>query len=296
MTFFDYAKRGQTAFWRYLVCLILAIVVTIILTFLFVVLLILFHLLPADFAQQMQSPAHPNAFYIGLLMSFGPILAGLCLSVALVHKKRMLDLLGSWKWRSVLIGFSIWLGFLILATGVDMVLRPRGFSLTAKSLSLPLCLLALVSICIQTFAEEYIFRGYITQGLLVALKRPWIVAVLSGLIFGAFHIPNGWPQAVNATVFGIVMAMLAMRTGGLGLGYGIHLINNLFGAIIVVSGDDVFRGTPGLFTQHTPDLLWWDTATSAVGLIGLLILVFKKSAPFSGPMQQQADLKTQNTP
>ena len=103
------------------------------------------------------------------------------------------------------------------------------------------------AILVQTFTEEFIFRGFVTQGILLVLRRPLPAACVSGLVFGAMHIPNGWPQAINAVWFGIICALIAIRTGGIALTSGIHLANNYFGAMGVVSGGDVFKGQPRSF-------------------------------------------------
>jgi hypothetical protein len=79
---------------------------------------------------------------------------------------------------------------------------------------------------------------------------------------------------MNATVVGVVTALIAIRTGGIAFTYGLHLINNLFGAVVVVSSSDVFKGSPGLITQTTPNLMWWDVGSGAVmlALVAWLIL------------------------
>ncbi len=52
----------------------------------------------------------------------------------------------------------------------------------------------------------------------------------------------------------MVLAFLALETGGLALGWGLHLVNNLFAGIVVVSSSDVFNGAHALFGQNTPGL------------------------------------------
>jgi membrane protease YdiL (CAAX protease family) len=131
---------------------------------------------------------------------------------------------------------------------------------------LTLALAAAAGLLVQTFCEEFFFRGLITQGLLLWLKRPWPAAIVSGLLFGALHIANGPQQALNAVAFGIVCSMLAIRTGGIAFTWGLHLANNYFGAVVVVSAGDVFKGSPGLFTQNTPQLMWWDLSLAVLAL------------------------------
>jgi membrane protease YdiL (CAAX protease family) len=96
--------------------------------------------------------------------------------------------------------------------------------------------------------------------------------MLSGLAFATLHIPNGWPQAASAAAFGVITALIAMRTVGIAFTFGLHLVNNLFGAVIVVSANDVFRGSPALFTQATPHLMWLDAAVPFIAMVAALWL------------------------
>ena len=47
----------------------------------------------------------------------------------------------------------------------------------------------------------------------------------------------------------------------------------LFGAVVLISSGDAFRGSPGILTQNTPQLMWWDTAVGAVGLVLVAVWV-----------------------
>jgi membrane protease YdiL (CAAX protease family) len=170
-------------------------------------------------------------------------------------------------------GAGFWLAVQIAATLLDYLIAPRGFRITATGATAALAASAFLGLAIQTFAEEFVFRGYITQGLLLAIRRPGVTAVVSGLLFGSLHIPNGWPQPLGATIFGVITALIAIRTGGIAFTAGLHLVNNLFGAVVVVSATDVFKGSPGLVSQATPQLMWWDVGVTALALAGTLWIV-----------------------
>ncbi len=116
-----------------------------------------------------------------------------------------------------------------------------------------------------------------------ATRRTVPAALISGVLFGAMHIPNGLPQAVSATVFGVVLAAIAIRTGGIAFTFGLHLANNLFGAVVVVSSGDAFRGSAGVVTQNTPQLMWWDAAAGVVGLLLVAALVYRGAARKPSP-------------
>ena len=268
MTFLDYAARGRTAWWRYLSVSILAIASFVVLTAIALFAMIAAGVTPVTLTDALTRPDHPLAFFPASGLTFGALLLGLIGSARLLQAKRFGDIIGRWRWRFAARGAGLWLGVLIVGTLVDYAVDPTGFRITASPATGPLALAALFGLAIQTFAEEFIFRGYLTQGLLLAIRRPIVAALVSGALFGALHIPNGRPQALEATAFGVVTALIAIRTGGIAFTYGLHLVNNLFGAVIVVSANDVFKGAPGLIAQRTPQLMGWDVAfdVAALGL------------------------------
>lgn len=271
--FLQYAARGRNAWWRYPVCIVVALGVALGLGMVVVAGLAVSDAMPPDFEQRIVDPGQPVFFFLANGVLFGLLIVGLAAAARIVHDKRFGDILGAWTWSAFARGAAIWLVVLIAAALIDFALAPGGFTVTADSRALGLVAVALPGLAVQTFAEEFIFRGYITQGLLLATRRVSPTIVISGLLFGALHIPNGTPQALSATAFGMVMAFIAIRTGSIAFTSGLHLANNAFGAIVVVSGSDVFRNTPGLFTQTTPHLMWFDTVLGVAALVGVAVFV-----------------------
>jgi len=91
------------------------------------------------------------------------------------------------------------------------------------------------------------------------------------------HAANGVPQALNAVAVGAVFALIAMRTGGIAMTWGLHLANNFWGAAVIVSTDDVFKGAPGLIVQNTPQLVWWDLCAGIAALAMVLCLLVRRT-------------------
>jgi membrane protease YdiL (CAAX protease family) len=271
-----FATRGKNAWWRYLLCPVLACLLAGMMILSVGVVLMLAHILPPDLAAQMQHPQSVAPFFLGIAANFGALTVSLMLVMAAVHRKHPSDVIGQWRWSYFAWGAGCWLLVQLVLSLIDLLIAPHGFSLSAGQGTFPLAAVALFGILVQAFSEEFIFRGYVTQGLLLAIKRPLPATVVSGLLFGSVHIVNGIPQALNAVVFGIVCALIALRTGGIALTFGLHLANNYFGAVVVVSGADVFKGSPGLVTQSTPSLVWWDLALGIVVLLAALWLIFKR--------------------
>lgn len=274
--FAGFAARGANSWWRYLVCAVLAFALWI--AFLVVVAFAIarLNLGPSNLAAELTSPSDPIPFFLSTGVLFASLTAAFAVASRWLLRKSFMDLVGAWRWRRFLSGAAIWSVLIVVSTLADVLLQPKGFSVTAGAGTAALAGAALVGLGAQTFAEEWIFRGWLTQGLYLAVgRRAWPAAVLSGLIFGAAHIPNGWPQAASAACFGVAAAWLAIRTGGIAFTLGLHLVNNLFGAVVVVSASDVFKGSPGLFTQNTSGLMWWDVAVEIASLALVVGLVMR---------------------
>jgi sodium transport system permease protein len=73
------------------------------------------------------------------------------------------------------------------------------------------------------FCEEIAFRGFILSGFLRS-RRTWLAIGLSSVAFGAMHmIPQ---QVFNATLLGLVLGLLAVRSGSLWPGVLFHFLFN----------------------------------------------------------------------
>lgn len=275
--YWSYAARGRNDGWRYVVTPLVAVLMAILATVVITVALMVLGQVPTDFVRQAQNPgAFPVTFFLFNGLVFLVFVAAFAGVIFLIHRKRFIDILGVWRWRRVAGGFLIWAVILLVGAGLDFALSPASFHRSATGQTGALALAALAGLSVQTFAEEFVFRGYVTQGLLLATKRTIPTAVISGLLFGALHIPNGWPQAANAVLFGVILALIAMRTGGIAFTYGLHLANNLFGAVVLVSAGDAFKGSPGLFTQNTPQLMWWDALVGGASLAAVAAVVYRR--------------------
>jgi membrane protease YdiL (CAAX protease family) len=266
-SFLDYASRGRNAWWRYVIASILALVLAVVFGVIILAPVVILRLTPPDLSWQISEPTRPTVFFATIGMSFAAVLLGFTLAARWVQGKHFKDIVGDWRWPLFAIGAGIWLGLQVAAALLDFVLDPRGFRFTASGATPMLALAAIPALALQTFTEELVFRGYITQGLLLGLRRPWLAALVSGATFAAAHFANGGPQALNALMFGAAAAYIAIRTGGIAFTFGMHLVNNVISGVILVSSGDVFRGAPGVITQNAPQLVWWDTAGQAVLLV-----------------------------
>lgn len=123
-----------------------------------------------------------NLFLFMMIISFGIGLAGVLLSNKMIHKLSFLSLTTSRSkidWKRIFVGFFIVVIFNLGTFMVAYLLAPDAlqwnFNLQPFLILLVICLLFLP---IQTSFEEYLFRGYLMQGIGVNLKENKYIPIL----------------------------------------------------------------------------------------------------------------------
>jgi sodium transport system permease protein len=89
----------------------------------------------------------------------------------------------------------------------------------------------LVFALMPAITEELAFRGYFLSGLRRSYSEGTSI-VLSALLFGILHVLISlFQQLFGATLLGLVLGLLALRTGSLWPGVLFHFINNALGLL-----------------------------------------------------------------
>ncbi|MDR7275933.1 CPBP family intramembrane glutamic endopeptidase [Catenuloplanes atrovinosus] len=79
----------------------------------------------------------------------------------------------------------------------------------------------------QAAGEEYLFRGWLVQAFGSWTRSPWPGIVVSSVLFGLVHgYGTPWGMA-DLIFFGVVAAVLTVRTGGLEAAIVLHAVGNL---------------------------------------------------------------------
>jgi len=121
-----------------------------------------------------------------------------------------------WGWYARCLAVSIPLTALVSAGGLWLTGTAPG-----PGPAEPLAVLAIILLCVpvRSFAEEFVFRGVLTQVLGGPWTRPVLAvavpAVLTSLLFSLVHAPAGLGVLAVHTVGGICYSVLCDRSGGL---------------------------------------------------------------------------------
>lgn len=142
-----------------------------------------------------------------------------------------------WRW----LAFCLWPALVVTAaaTLIQIFLFPLvlgGEALVAPTIPLGsflVCAAIIVVLTpIQAAAEEFAFRGLITQMVGSWLRPAWLVIVISAIPFAAAHTQYlsdagsvTWATA-DVAFFALVAGFVTWRTGGIEASIALHAINN----------------------------------------------------------------------
>lgn len=87
----------------------------------------------------------------------------------------------------------------------------------------------------QAAGEEYLFRGWLLQAFGSWTRSPWPGIVVSSVAFGLLHgYGTPWGMA-DLIFFGVVAAVLTIRTGGLEAAIVLHAVGNVAGLLVAAA-------------------------------------------------------------
>ena len=224
-----------------------------------------------------------NRFLIWIIVPFLFVIVGLLSSIHFLHKRPILSLITARK----KIDFKrILFSFVIMTIVLSLFLALQIF--TSSNLTfqfnfekfLPLLLISLFLLPIQTTCEELIFRGYALQGIKQRTASNLAAILISGTMFGAIHYGNPEIEAIGNHIIiyyilvGIFLSFITYLDNGMELALGYHAANNIFAAIMVTNNWQAFQ-TDALFMDKTPPGIGWDTILGILIVLPTLFFIFK---------------------
>jgi sodium transport system permease protein len=141
--------------------------------------------------------------------------------------------------------------------------------------------LVLVFALIPAICEEVAFRGVILSGL-EAEHRTRSAILLSALMFGFLHVLLSlFQQLFNATILGIVLGFLAIRSRSILPGILFHFLNNAYGVLLGVVVSSPWAGPILDWIYRNPEEgLYHGGWIAASAVVSPLLLYYLWSAKF----------------
>jgi uncharacterized protein len=177
-----------------------------------------------------------------------------------------------------------------LSVGVDVAL---GALLSAPSPSFGgLVLVVIFTTPLQSAAEEYVFRGYLSQAIAGWFRDERAGAVVAAFVtatlFSLAHVPPDLPTFLDRFAVGLAASAVVWLTGGLEAAIALHAVNNVL--VFVLAGA---LGEGGDVTGAG----WADLAVTVLSVAGYVALVAALRRRVRPEVQTAAqDLRPGGTP
>ena len=206
-------------------------------------------------------------------------------SVKFIHQQSIRTLTTSRDkvdWKRIFFSFSLWSLITIGTTLVAYYFQPEDFVINFQlEPFLIFLVLAVILIPLQTSFEEYLFRGYIMQGLGVVTKSRLIPFVTTSVLFGLMHIANPEVEKMGYIILiyyigtGFFLSILTLMDEGLELALGFHAANNLIGALLITSDWSAFQ-THSVFKDVSEPTAGFDIILPIFVVFPILLFIFSK--------------------
>jgi len=250
------AYKGLHEWWRYLVGLIIIFIAWQIVGMIPLTIVVIIKSLEVGTTPIEISQIHDllgsNLFLFLMLLSFAFGLFGVIVASKLLHNQSFLKLTTARKkidWKRFWFIFILWGTISSSFVLIDyFFFTPENYVLNFKLQPfLILCAIAILLIPLQTSFEEYLFRGYLMQGIGVLVKNKWLPLLITSVTFGLMHIANpevaklGYISMVFYIGTGLLYGVVTLMDDGLELALGFHAANNLFTALLVTADWTAFQ-------------------------------------------------------
>ncbi|WP_299547710.1 CPBP family intramembrane glutamic endopeptidase [Seonamhaeicola sp.] len=212
---------------------------------------------------KMLSILEPNLSLFLMLLSFAVGLVAVLLVSKYLHKQPLTHLTTARKridWKRFWFVFILWgvvsSGFIV----VEYYISPEDYELNFNLVPfLILCVIAIIMVPLQTSFEEYLFRGYLMQGIGVIVRNKWVPLIVTSAVFGLLHIANpevkqlGYVVMVYYIGTGLFLGIMTLMDEGIELALGFHAANNLFTALLVTADWTAFQTHSVLKDMSDPE-------------------------------------------
>ena len=200
-----------------------------------------------------------NLNFIYILLPFtGGLIFLLFIAVKFLHKQSITNLTTSRAkidWSRVAFAFILWGVISTAMTMVDIYLSPDDYVFNFEiNRFLILAVIAICLVPLQTSFEEYMFRGYLMQGIGNIFRNKWVPLIVTSVAFGLLHIANPEVDKLGNIIMiyyigtGFFLGILTLMDEGMELALGFHAANNLFTALLVTADWTAFQ-TYSIYTS-----------------------------------------------
>jgi len=185
-----------------------------------------------------------NIIFAVIFFSFVILLIAAMLLIKLFHKRSWKEVINGTnrvRWSRFFFGFLVWGIISLIIFTISYFTDPEVINFRFDPLNFfVLVIIALLFVPLQASAEEFLFRGYLAQGIASWTKSRWWAIIIPSILFGLMHTLNpeikeyGFFVMMPQYIFlGLMFGIMSILDDGIELAMGVHTVNNLFGTTLV---------------------------------------------------------------
>ena len=265
--YIEQAQKNLIDWWRYVLGVVIAIIGVVIFSIPHSVALIAkiatgdvdMDMIAAGDTAYIMGLFESNLNFIYILLPFaGGLIFLLFIAVKFLHKQSITNLTTSRAkidWSRVAFAFILWGVISTAMTMVDIYLSPDDYVFNFEiNRFLILAVIAICLVPLQTSFEEYMFRGYLMQGIGNIFRNKLVPLIVTSVAFGLLHIANPEVDKLGNIIMiyyigtGFFLGILTLMDEGMELALGFHAANNLFTALLVTADWTAFQ-TYSIYTS-----------------------------------------------
>ncbi|MBT0608539.1 CPBP family intramembrane glutamic endopeptidase [Aequorivita echinoideorum] len=286
--FIEQAFKFLHEWWRYLVGLIIIFVATQVgsIPLLIGVFMKIYNdggdIMGIDDPNVLMTALDANLTLFLMLLSFAIGLFALYLVVKYLHRQPFETLTTSRNktdWGRVFFAFGLITITTVVLTVLDYMSNPEDYVFQFQAV--PFIILAVISLLmipLQTSFEEYLFRGYLMQGIGVLAKNRWLPLLITSVIFGGLHLANPEVEKLGNIIMvyyigtGFFLGIMTLMDEGMELALGFHAGNNLITAVLVTADWTVFK-TPSILKDISEPSAGFDVLAPVLILYPIFLAI-----------------------
>ncbi|WP_313805692.1 CPBP family intramembrane glutamic endopeptidase [Flavobacterium sp.] len=248
-----------------------------------------------------------NVTFVMMVLPLSIFCLGLLFWVKFLHGQSIRSLTTARKkvdWSRIFFAFFLWGSITTILTVAAYYASPEDFVINFELKPfLTFLVLAIILIPLQTSFEEFLFRGYLMQGIGVFTGSRLIPFVVTSVLFGLMHIANPEVGKLGMTIMiyyigtGFFLGLITLMDDGLELALGFHAANNLVGALLVTADWTAFQ-TNSIFKDISEPSAGFDVILPVFIVFPILTFIFAKKYKWTdwnqklfGKLQQTTEIE-----
>ncbi|PDP70439.1 CPBP family intramembrane glutamic endopeptidase [Tannerella forsythia] len=241
-----------------------------------------------SFSQEsMMSGIDSNLYLASMAFSFVVFLAVAIWIIKMFHGRSWTEVINGTKrvrWSRFFVGLAVWGVLQVGSFAINYMTDPNNFEFRFEPVRfIFLTIITLTMIPIQSSCEEFVFRGYLAQGVASWTgSRLWALLIPS-VLFALLHSAN--PEVTkygfgvmmaNYFLIGLTFGLISLLDDGIELAMGAHSINNILGSMLMTYEGSALR-TDALFKVKiiNPGEDLFIAVISNIVFIGILAFIYK---------------------